>query len=92
MTWSSFFNADRILSVEEVPIDEAFFANSEGFDALRLQIKLMNPAPGSLSADWDKSLVFSTAFLRLELRQADGLHLAIVVLQYQFRNALGHFL
>ncbi|CAN0484811.1 unnamed protein product, partial [Laminaria digitata] len=60
-TWASFFEPDRLLSAESVPIDEAFFAGADAYDALRFQLKLVNPAPGSLSSNWNKELIFAIA-------------------------------
>ncbi|MEM8486172.1 MAG: LamG domain-containing protein [Bacteroidota bacterium] len=58
-TWASYFEPNHLLAAETVPTDEAFFANCDGFDALRFKLKLINPGPGTLSADWNNDLVFS---------------------------------
>ncbi len=59
LTWASYFEPNQLLSAETVPTDEAFFANCGGFDALRFKMKLINPNPGALGADWNNDLLFS---------------------------------
>ena len=48
--------------------------------------------PSRILHEADEAAIFPAALYRLELRQADGLGLVVVVLQHQLRNAVGHLL
>jgi hypothetical protein len=56
--WASFFEPETNLLASSSPADEAFFAASGTAPARCLQMKLLEPVRGALTATWNGELVF----------------------------------
>ena len=77
--WASYFEPDRTVLATAAPADEAFFAESDGSPAQRLQLQMRSPIAGAISPDWNGQLLFwgssssSLESWEIELQLVDGL-------------------